>query len=182
MQRAVAGDGHDADVADLVRRAQQGDVGAFEALYRTHSSAVYAVCRRMLSDDRAARELLQDVFVRAWERLPSFRGESSLATWLHRIGVNMVLERVRSSKREASRRGDAADDSPGRSTERDTDARLDLESALATLPAGARQVFVLHDVYGYSHDEIATLVGIAAATARVQLWRARRALMRILEP
>ena len=182
MQRAVAGSGHDADVADLVRRAQQGDVGAFEALYRTHASAVYAVCRRMLSDDRAARELLQDVFVRAWERLPSFRGESSLATWLHRISVNMVLERIRSSKREALRRGDAADDSLGRSTEGDTDARLDLESAIATLPTGARQVFVLHDVYGYSHDEIAALVGIAAATARVQLWRARRALMRILEP
>lgn len=181
VQRAVAGNGHD-DVADLVRRAQQGDVGAFEALYRTHAPAAYAVCRRMLGGDPDARELLQDVFVRAWERLPSFRGESSLATWLHRLTVNMVLERMRTSKREASRRGEAADDSLGRSTESDTDARLDLESALATLAPGARRVFVLHDVYGYSHDEIATLAGIAAATARVQLWRARRALMRILEP
>lgn len=182
MQRAVAGNDRESDVADLVRRAQQGDVGAFEALYGTHAPAVYALCRRMLGDEAESRELLQDVFVRAWERLPSFRGESALATWLHRLGVNVVLERLRTTKRDADRRADASDEWLGRSTESDTDARMDLESAVATLPPGARQVFLLHDVYGYSHEEIATLAGIAAATARVQLWRARRALMRILEP
>ena len=181
MQPARPGTDH-ADVADLVRRAQQGDVSAFEALYRIHAPAIHAVCRRMLGDDGESRELLQDVFVRAWERLPSFRGESSLATWLHRLSVNLVLERLRTSKREASRRAEATDESLGRSIEGDTDARMDLESALVTLAPGARQVFLLHDVYGYSHDEIATLTGTAAATARVQLWRARRALMRILEP
>jgi RNA polymerase sigma-70 factor, ECF subfamily len=181
VQRAVAGNGHDVDVADVVRRAQLGDVGAFEALYRTHASAVHAICRRMLGDDQETRELVQDVFVRAWEKLPSFRGDSALATWLHRLTVNMALERLRTAKREGSRRGEASDDSLGRSTEADTDARLDLESALGTLAPGARQVFVLHDMYGYSHDEIASLTGIAAGTARVQLWRARRALMRILE-
>ena len=181
MQRAVAGNGQDADVAELVRRAQQGDVGAFEALYRTHAPAVYAVCRRMVGDEQRSRELVQDVFVRAWERLPSFRGESALATWLHRLSVNVVLGRLRNSKREESRWAEASDDALGRSPELDTDARLDLETALATLAPGARQVFVLHDMYGYSHDEIASLTGIASATARVQLWRARRALMRILE-
>lgn len=181
MQRAVAGNGREVDVAEIVRRAQQGDVGAFEALYRIHAPAVHAICRRMLGDDGDSRELLQDVFVRAWEKLPSFRGDSALATWLHRLSVNMALERLRTSKREGSRRGDASDDLLGRSTEADTDARLDLESALGTLAPGAREVFVLHDMYGYSHDEIASLTGIAAPTARVQLWRARRALMRILE-
>lgn len=182
VQRVVAGpDQHDANAGDLVRRAQQGDVAAFEALYRTHAPAVFALCRRMLGDEQQARELLQDVFVRAWERLPSFRGESSLATWLHRLGVNAVLERLRSTKREAARRADAPEGSLGRSTETDSDTRMDLESALSTLAPGAREVFLLHDVYGYSHDEIASIVGIAPATARVQLWRARRALMRIIE-
>ncbi len=183
MQRAVAGTGggHSAECDDLVRRAQLGDVGAFEALYRSHAPAAYAVCRRMLGNDDEARELLQDVFVRAWERLPSFRGESSLGTWLHRLSVNVVLERFRSSKRETARRADLSDDAVGQSPVSDADARMDLDAALGTLAPGARQVFVLHDVYGYSHDEIASLTGIAPATARVQLWRARRALMRILE-
>lgn len=181
MQRPVAGTGHSAEGDDLVRRAQQGDVGAFESLYHTYAPAAYAVCRRMLGGDDEARELLQDVFVRAWERLPSFRGESSLGTWLHRLAVNVVLERFRSSKRDAARRADVPDDAIGHSPESDADARMDLDAALGTLAPGARQVFVLHDVYGYSHDEIASLTGIAPATARVQLWRARRALMRILE-
>ncbi|HMA23661.1 MAG TPA: RNA polymerase sigma factor [Gemmatimonadaceae bacterium] len=181
MQRVVAGTGQSVDGDDLVRRAQQGDVGAFETLYRIHAPAAYAVCRRMLGNDDEARELLQDVFVRTWERLPSFRGESSLDTWLHRLAVNVVLERLRGSKRDAGRHADLSDDAIGRSPEADVDARMDLDTALATLPDGARKVFVLHDVYGYSHDEIASLTGIAPATARVQLWRARRALMRVLE-
>ena len=181
MQRTVAGTSHIAEGDDLVRRAQQGDVGAFEALYRKHAPAAYAVCRRMLGNDDEARELLQDVFVRAWERLPSFRGESSLGTWLHRLAVNVVLERFRSVKRDAARRAEVPDDAIGHSPENDADARMDLDAALGTLAPGARQAFVLHDVYGYSHDEIASLTGIAPATARVQLWRARRALMRILE-
>src|SRR5512146_3048971 len=120
VQRAVAGNGQDADVAELVRRAQQGDVGAFEALYRTHAPAVYAVCRRMVGDEQRSRELVQDVFVRAWERLPSFRGESALATWLHRLSVNVVLGRLRNSKREESRWAEASDDALGRSPELDT--------------------------------------------------------------
>lgn len=182
MQRAVTGTVHDSDPERLVRRAQQGDVDAFGALYQIHAPAAYALCRRMLGDDQEAREVLQDVFVRVWERLPTFRGESSLGTWLHRLAVNLVLERLRVTRRESSRRADAPDDAFSRSGETDVDARMDLESALTRLAAGARQVFVLHDVYGYSHEEIASLVGIAPATARVQLWRARRALMRILEP
>lgn len=173
---------HDADADELVRRAQRGDVGAFEALYRIHAPAAHALCRRMLGDEHEARERLQDVFVRAWERLPSFRGESSLATWLHRLAVNVVLERLRATRRERARHVDVAADAFGASRDGDADARMDLESALARLAPGAREVFVLHDVYGYSHDEIAGLVGIAPATARVQLWRARRTLMRILEP
>jgi RNA polymerase sigma-70 factor (ECF subfamily) len=157
-------------------------VSAFESLYRTHVTAVHALCRRLTADDRAARELVQDVFVRAWERLTSFAGQSSLATWLHRVAVNLFLEQARSAKRDAARLTDADDDVAFSLPEPGSDARMDLDTALARLPAGARTVFVLHDVHGYTHEEIAQMTGTAAATARVQLWRARRALMKVLEP
>jgi RNA polymerase sigma-70 factor (ECF subfamily) len=164
----------------LVRRAQAGDVGAFELLYRTHATAVLTLCRRMVRDDVDARELLQDVFVRAWERLTSFKGQSAFGTWLHRLAVNVVLERLRVARRDADRHLSDEDEAVfgGHTIAGDIETRMDLETALETLPAGARTVFVLHDMEGYSHDEIAQMTGIAAATARVQLWRARRALMK----
>ena len=173
---------NDDTIADVIRRAQQGDVAAFESLYHSHAPAVYALCRRMVGDERDARDLVQDIFVRAWERLTSFRGQSSLATWLHRLGTNVVLERIRSNKRDSDRliEGDETTfgaGSPGVSLE----TRMDLEAALVHLPGGARTVFVLHDMEGYSHDEIAQMTGIAPGTARAQLWRARRALMRLLD-
>jgi RNA polymerase sigma-70 factor (ECF subfamily) len=169
-------------VDDLVRRAQAGEVDAFEAMYRAHATAVLALCRRMVRDDADARDLVQDVFVRAWERLTSFRGQSAFATWLHRLAVNVVLERLRSSRRDAGRH--VADDDEAvfgsHSAAGDLETRMDLETALASLPQGARTVFVLHDMEGYSHDEIAQMTGIAAGTARAQLWRARRALMKLM--
>jgi RNA polymerase sigma-70 factor, ECF subfamily len=169
-------------VDDVVRRAQQGDVDAFESLYRTHSAGIFALCRRMVGSDGEALDLVQDIFVRAWERLTTFRGQSSLATWLHRLGVNVVLEQLRSSKRDASRLIEGDDTTFGsRSPGGQIDARIDLDAALVQLPGGARTVFVLHDIEGYSHDEIAQMTGIAPGTARAQLWRARRTLMRLLD-
>jgi RNA polymerase sigma-70 factor (ECF subfamily) len=169
-------------VDDVVRRAQNGDVEAFESLYRTHSAAMFALCRRMVGTDGEALDLVQDIFVRAWERLTTFRGQSSLATWLHRLGVNVVLEQLRSSKRDASRLIEGDDSNFGtRSAAGQIEARIDLNAALVQLPGGARTVFVLHDIEGYSHDEIAQMIGIAPGTARAQLWRARRALMRLLD-
>ena len=183
MTNAAAGA---APVHDVVRRAQQGDVQAFESLYRAHGPAAYALARRMVGDEREARDLVQDIFVRAWERLASFRGESALATWLHRLAVNVVVERLRATRRDVLRfADDDADAMPAPRSHADADAidaRLDLDAALATLPAGARTVFVLHDMEGYSHEEIAQMTGIAAGTARAQLWRARRHLMRRLDP
>ena len=169
-------------IDDIVRRAQRGDVAAFETLYHSHAPAIYALCRRMVGDDQDAKDLVQDIFVRAWERLTTFRGQSSLATWLHRLGTNVVLERMRSSKRDALRLIDG-DDAAAALFERDPqlDARIDLDAALVHLPGGARTVFVLHDVEGYSHDEIAQMTGIAPGTARAQLCRARRALMKLLD-
>jgi len=170
------------DIDDVVRRAQRGDVGAFESLYRAHSPAIFALCRRMVGSDGEALDLVQDIFVRAWERLTTFRGQSSLATWLHRLGVNVVLEQLRSSKRDALRLIEGDDTTFGsRSPGGQVEARIDLDAALVQLPSGARTVFVLHDIEGYSHDEIAQMTGIAPGTARAQLWRARRTLMRLLD-
>ncbi|HET7552767.1 MAG TPA: RNA polymerase sigma factor [Gemmatimonadaceae bacterium] len=181
--RTVTVDGV-APSADVVRRAQQGDVGAFESLYRTHAPAIHALARRMVGDEREAREVVQDIFVRAWERLASFRGESTLGTWLHRLAVNVVLERLRSARRDAGRfTDDDVTTAPisGPTSDARLDARMDIDAALARLPAGARTVFVLHDIEGYSHEEIATITGLAPGTARAQLWRARRRLMRLLD-
>jgi RNA polymerase sigma-70 factor (ECF subfamily) len=167
----------------VVRRAQAGDVDAFELVYRAHASAIHALCRRMCGDDAEARELVQDVFVRAWERLPSFRGQSALATWMHRLAVNVVLEKWRTAKREALRMLDDPDglELDASAAPPDLDTAMDVAEATAKLPGGARIVFVLHDIEGYSHDEIATMTGIAAGTSRAQLFRARRALARMLD-
>jgi RNA polymerase sigma-70 factor, ECF subfamily len=167
---------------DVVRRAQQGDVQAFEQLYRAHFNAVSALCRRMVGDERESRDLVQDVFVRTWQRLPTFRGQSALGTWIHRLAVNVVLEHLRSAKRDALRFIDDDDTIATRASDRQLDAVMDLDRALVQLPPGARTVFVLHDMHGYSHDEIAQMTGIAPGTARAQLWRARRALLRLLDP
>lgn len=177
-----AADTTDAAIDEAVRRAQAGDVDAFGVVYRVHAPAVHAVCRRMLGNDEDAREMVQDVFVRAWERLASFRGESALRTWLHRLGVNLILERLRAARRDALRFADDAGDVPGSALERRLDARIDLAAALDRLPNGSRMVLVLHDIEGYSHEEIAAMTGIAPGTSRAQLWRARRHLSRMLDP
>ena len=174
-----------ATIDDVVRRAQNGDVAAFETIYRANTTAIYALCRRMVNDEREARDLVQDVFVRAWQRLPTFRGQSALATWLHRLAVNVVLEHLRSAKRDFARFIDNDDDPTSdlpATRAASPDTQMDIDRAVAQLPAGARTVFVLHDIHGYSHDEISQMTGIAPGTARAQLFRARRALMRVLDP
>jgi RNA polymerase sigma-70 factor (ECF subfamily) len=170
------------DRADIVRRAQRGDVDAFEELYRAHAGRVLSLCRRMVGDEARARELVQDIFVRAWEALPSFRGQSALGTWLHRLAVNLVLASMRRAGRDDERMVGADDELGAVDSLADrVDSQIDLDAALLLLAPGARVVFVLHDIEGYSHEEIAQMTGIAAGTARAQLWRARRALMRRLD-
>jgi RNA polymerase sigma-70 factor (ECF subfamily) len=170
-------------MSDLVRQAQAGDDEAFGALYKAHVGRVHALCLRLAGDVHAATDLTQDVFVRAWEALPSFRGESALGSWLHRLAVNVFLgERRMTGRRE--RRVMATGD-PG-ALERPEEppppgTRLDLEQAIAALPERARLVFVLHDVEGYQHGEIAQMAGIAEGTSKAQLFRARRLLREALE-
>lgn len=170
-------------LADL-KAAQGGDGAAFERLYRGHVGRVNALALRLTGDRMRATELVQDAFVRAWEKLGSFRGESSFATWLHRLTVNVFLVNDRSAKRRGARE-ETWDEPPEVAVREEQGAgpegRMDLERALARLPEGARTAFVLHEIEGYSHDEIAALSGVAAGTIRAQLFRARRRLMEELD-
>lgn len=162
----------------LVERAREGDVRAFEALYRMHVGRTYALALRMLGDRLEAEEVTQDIWVRAWRRLDSFRGESSFTTWLHRLAVNRVLDHLRTRKRREGRSTSLEDPAAlARSVPRDrTEERLELERALAGLPEGARTVFVLHEVEGLKCREVAELIEVEVGTVKAQLHRARRLL------
>jgi RNA polymerase sigma-70 factor (ECF subfamily) len=171
--------------AELVRRAQAGDRLAFEQLYRDNIGRVYALCFRMAGNADLAEELAQDVFVRAWQKLGSFRGESAFSSWLHPLTVNVALSERRSRRRRVARVTTTDDlsefERPGPPTRSDgPEAGFDLERALATLPPGARAVFVLHDVEGYKHEEIAERTGVATGTSKAQLHRARKLLREAL--
>ena len=159
-----------------VALAASGDARAFERLYRAHSARVHSLVRRMLGDDDAD-EVTQDVFVRVWQKLGTFRGESAFSTWLHRLAVNVVL--ARRAELGTRRRRFHDDDAPLElvsARPRSPESVMDFEQALARLPEGARQVFVLHDVEGYRHEEIAEMLGLATGTSKSQLHRARMAL------
>ena len=168
---------------DLVRRAQAGDQTAFRDLYRQHVGRVYALCLRLTGDVAAAEERTQDAFVRAWQKLRSFRGESAFGSWLYRLAVNVVWNERRTTGRREQRVAPAADpethERPG--SESPVGLGIDLERAIAELPDGAREVFVLFDVEGYGHADIARMTGIAVGTSKAQLFRARRLLREKLD-
>jgi RNA polymerase sigma-70 factor (ECF subfamily) len=167
---------------DLISRAQAKDVGAFEHLYRTYLPRVFALCLRMTADSRRAEELTQQAFISVWEKLPRFRGESAFASWLHRLTVNTVLSDLRAEQRRTRRifgtEDPAALETPPLAPVHGT--RIDLEQAIAGLPPQARIVFVLHDIEGWLHDEIAKELGIAVGTAKAQLHHARKRLQEVL--
>lgn len=169
----------DADVA----LAASGDRAAFERLYRGNVVRVFSVCARMVGDRVKAEELTQDVFVRAWEKLHLFRGEAAFSTWLHRMTVNVVLNARKSDGRQRSRfegdeEGDLIDGLAARPLA--PGDRMDLDVAIARLPKGARRVFVLHDVEGYKHEEIAGMLGVTSGATKAQLHRARLLLRQAL--
>ncbi len=168
-------------VDDLVHQAQRGDVIAFEALYRQHAGRVYALCRRICGDPARAEELTQDAFTRAWEHRRSSRTGPEYIGWLCRIAINVALTDSRSRGRRDRREtlvAEAADWSPPSSPQ--PVVGLDLERAIAHLPEGARRVFVLHDVEGYRHEEIGSMLGLSTGTSKAQLHRARRLLRKAL--
>ena len=170
-----------------VALAAAGDRHAFERLYRQHVTRVFSLCARMVTDRTRAEELTQDVFVRAWEKLHLFRGESSFGTWLHRLTVNVVLNARKSEGRTRSRFEENDDEAGGMDAHAGVVGPplapgdlLDLEQAIGKLPAGARRVFVLHDVEGYKHEEIAEMLGVTSGATKAQLHRARLLLREAL--
>ncbi len=170
------------DTVGLIDRAAAGDLDAFEALYRSSVGRVHGLCLRMCGDRSLAEELTQEAFIRAWQKLPSFRGESAFSTWMHRLTVNVVLGHQRSAGRRQARETAAGEEwySEGGATHQRLGVAMDLERAIAGLPKGARTVFVLHDVEGYKHTEIAQVAGMAVGTSKAQLSRARQLLRKAL--
>jgi RNA polymerase sigma-70 factor, ECF subfamily len=164
----------------LVAAARKGDMKAFERLYRLHSGKVMGLCLRMTRRRDEAEDCVQQTFIRAWRSLAAFEGRSAFGTWLHRIAVNEVLTHQRNHGTRAESDdeavNDAHEDSPDPTRSHDPGEVMDVERALATLPPGSRHVVVLQTVYGYSHEEVAEMLGIAVGTCKAQLHRGRRLL------
>ena len=186
MRDVVSSGSVDDPMAD-VALAASGDRRAFERLYRTHVDRVFSICVRMSGSRTRGEELTQDVFVRVWEKLPLFRGESAFSTWLHRVAVNVALNDRKVQGRERARTVEHDDDdehdsgiSAGSVPAAPVAERLDLEAAIALLPPGARKVFVLHDVEGFTHEEIAQEMGVTPGGTKSQLHRARMLLREAL--
>ena len=169
------------DERALIKKAQRSDARAFEALYKLHIDRVYGICLRMTGNVSEAEDSAQEAFIQAWNKMDKFRGDSAFSTWLHRIAVNSVLGRIRKSKREQDRMMAVSDSAPPTVAPGETGELRDLSEAVDRLPAGARNVFVLNAIYGYSHDETGEMLGIAAGTSKAQLHRAKRLLAQQLK-
>jgi RNA polymerase sigma-70 factor (ECF subfamily) len=167
--------------SDDVRRAADGDTAAFERLYRAQVGRIYSLARRMVGEEDAD-DATQEIFIRAWSKLGTFRGDAAFGTWLHRLGINLLLgwRAARGRDRERLRQDDTALETAG-TRRHDPAFHVDFESAIERLPDGAREVFVLHDVEGFKHREIAGMLGVTEGTTKAQLHRARMALRRHLE-
>ena len=168
---------------DLVARCQAGDVEAFETIYRQHASRLYTLACRMAGSPEDGEDLLQEIFLQAYRKLGSFKGDATLGTWLYRLALNHCLDYVRSRRAKMNKltsaiEGEIACEPAAR---RETPiARLDLERAVERLPEGCREAFVLHDVEGFDHKEVGRLLGIAEGTSKSQVFKARMKLRALL--
>jgi RNA polymerase sigma-70 factor, ECF subfamily len=176
--------------ADMIMRAQRGEEGAFEALYQWHKKRVYSLCLRMIGNTAKAEDLTQEVFLLLFRKIHTFRGDSAFSTWLHRLAVNIVLMRMRKktiseTPLEDNERAEEFDrpskqfGAPDLALMGSID-RVNLERAVAQLPPGYRQIFLLHDVQGYEHHEIAALLGVSTGNSKSQLHKARMKLRKLL--
>jgi RNA polymerase sigma-70 factor (ECF subfamily) len=172
---------------ELAERCQQGDAEAFEELYRQHSTRLYSLALRMTGSAEAAEDLLQEVFLQAHRKLRTFRGESSLGTWLYRLAMNLCLDHLRGRQARMGKVTDSLDDDGAAEPVSPAPAaplavnRIDLERAIGRLPEGCRAVFLLHDVEGFDHREVAKILGISEGTSKSQVHKARvklRAMLR----
>jgi RNA polymerase sigma-70 factor (ECF subfamily) len=175
-----------AEDAALVERCRQGDLAAFEELYRAHAGKLFSVACRMLGNPTDAEDLLQEIFLSAHRKLDGFRGDSALGTWLYRLATNHCLDYLRSRAARTNQLTDVLDDEPGlylagsRGLAEQTVMKMDLERAMARLPEGCRAAFVLHDVQGLEHQEVADVLGIAEGTSKSQVHKARLRLRAML--
>jgi RNA polymerase sigma-70 factor (ECF subfamily) len=167
---------------ELVQLASQGDGGAIRSLYERHARRVFAVVRRLAGDDTLAEDWAQEAWMRAIRALPSFRGDCQFSTWLHRVAVNSALHGRRTRERKAGRETLMDDSFAVRPLGGDALLRLKLERAMERLPEGMRRVLVLHDVEGYTHEEIGELLGVNPGTCKSQLFKARAKMRSLLAP
>ena len=181
--RCIRPEGGTLDTEALVRRAQGGDQDAFEDLYRQTSGRIYALCLRMSGSSESAEELTQDVFVRCWQKLGSFKGRSQFTTWLHRLAVNVVLQKRRTWKRNADRErsSDDLERYGGQVKDALPESMIDLERAIASLPQGAREVLILRDIEGYRYTDVAEMKGVAVGTVKAQVHRARQLVRKAMD-
>jgi RNA polymerase sigma-70 factor (ECF subfamily) len=169
--------------ADLVARCQAGDVEAFGTLYRNHAPRIYALASRMAGSPDEGEDLLQEIFLQAFRKLGSFKGEAAIGTWLYRLALNHCLDFVRSKQAKMGKVTDTldAETSIEPAARRDTPiARIDLERAIERLPVGCREAFVLHDIEGFDHKEVGDVLGIAEGTSKSQVFKARMKLRAFL--
>jgi RNA polymerase sigma-70 factor, ECF subfamily len=175
---SAATQGRSAELA-LVERCRRGELGAFEELYRVHAGRLFGLAYRMLGNRADAEDLLQEIFLSAHRKLDTFRGDAALGTWLYRLAMNQILDHVRSRAARAGQQTDGLDDTsrlPDAVSHRLADRaidRIDLERAIAELPEGCRAAFVLHDVEGLEHRDVAEVLGIAEGTSKSQVHKAR---------
>jgi RNA polymerase sigma-70 factor, ECF subfamily len=182
--------GNDSNEAELIERAKQGDAQAFQALYDKHKRRVYSLCLRMTANTAEAEDLTQEAFLQLYRKIGTFRGESAFSTWLHRLSVNVVLMQLRKKSLpvvslEETTQGE--EDTPKKDFGAEDLAlagsidRLQLQKAVDDLPPGYRMIFVLHDIEGYEHNEIATIVGCSIGNSKSQLHKARMKLRDLLK-
>ncbi|MEQ1856746.1 MAG: sigma-70 family RNA polymerase sigma factor [Longimicrobiales bacterium] len=164
----------------LIRLAADGDTRAIRTLYDRYAPRVYAVVRRIAADDDAAQDYAQEAWIRAVRALPTFRGDARFSTWLHRIAVNAALQALRKADTRNRREEDAVDDVPVGPRHADSLLQKRLEDALDTLPEGMREVLILHDVEGYTHEEIGDVLGVTSGTSKSQLFKARAKMRALL--
>jgi RNA polymerase sigma-70 factor, ECF subfamily len=178
--------------AEAIRRSQAGDPAAFDFLYQLHSRRVYALCLRMVNNPADAEDLMQEAFLQLFRKIGTFRGESAFSTWLHRMTVNVVLMRLRKKSLPTDSLEETLDpEQENSSPKRDVGApdlrlsgavdRVNLERSIEQLPPGYRTVFVLHDVQGYEHNEIADIMGCSVGNSKSQLHKARTRLRELLQ-
>jgi len=171
----------------LARAAGEGDMKAFEELYRRHNRRVYSLCLRMTANVSEAEDLAQEAFIQLFRKIGSFRGDSAFSTWLHRLTVNQVLMHFRKSRVRHERTTDEGETPEQIVTgTKNPNAmpvvdRIALDKAIAQLPPGYREIFILHDVEGHQHEEIASMLGVAAGTSKSQLHKARMKLRKLLK-